>query len=125
MGRGPVVQGKKAASNAVKQKVFSLHSKLIALAAQKGGDPDLNPALYDAIEKARKDNVPNDNIERSIKKGTGEDKDSSQISEIVYEGYGVGGVAVIVKVLTDNKNRTASNIRHIFSKYGGNMGESG
>lgn len=125
MWRGPVVQWKKAASNAVKQKVFSLHSKLIALAAQKWGDPDSNPALHDAIEKARKDNVPNDNIERSIKKWTWEDKDWAQISEIIYEWYWVGWVAVIVKVLTDNKNRTASNIRHIFSKYGWNMGESG
>lgn len=125
MGRWPVVEKKKNISNAAKQKVFWLHAKLISLAAQKWGDPSQNPALFDAIEKARKDNVPNDNIERSIKKGTGEDKDATSISQIVYEGYGAGGVAVMVTTLTDNKNRTAANMRHIFTKYGGNMGESG
>lgn len=125
MGRGPVVEKKKSASNAAKQKVFSLHAKLISLAAQKWGDPEKNPHLADAIEKARADNVPNDNIERAIKKGTGEDKDAAQIMQIDYEWYGVGGVAVIVSCVTDNKNRTAPNMRHIFSKYGGNMGEPG
>lgn len=125
MGRWPVVEKKKSASNAAKQKVFSLHAKLISLAAQKWWDPDQNPALFDAVEKARKDNVPNDNIERAIKKGTWEDKDAASISQIVYEWYGVWWVAVMVTTLTDNKNRTASNIRHIFTKYGGNMGESG
>ncbi|MDD3301942.1 MAG: YebC/PmpR family DNA-binding transcriptional regulator [Candidatus Gracilibacteria bacterium] len=125
MGRGPVVEGKKNFSNALKQKNFSLHAKLIALAASKGIDPNLNPSLHDAIEKARKDNVPSDNIERAIKKGAGVDKGSEQVSQITYEGYAPGGVAIIIQVLTDNKNRTASNIRHIFSKFGGNMGEPG
>ncbi len=125
MWRGPVVQAKKNAVNAVKGKVFSLHAKLIAIAAANGGNPDDNPALAAAIYKAKKEGVPNDNIERAIKKGTGEDKDAVQISEIVYEGYAPGGVAMMVSTLTDNKNRTVSNIRHIFSKFGGNLGESG
>ncbi|PID87423.1 YebC/PmpR family DNA-binding transcriptional regulator [Candidatus Gracilibacteria bacterium] len=125
MGRGPVVAKRRDAVNAVKGKVFSLHAKLISIAAQKGGDPDSNPSLASAIYKAKKDGVPNDNIERSIKKGTGEDKSGNQIVEVVYEGYASGGTAVMVSVLTDNKNRTVSSIRHIFSKYGGNMGESG
>lgn len=125
MGRWPVVEKKKNQSNAAKQKVFTIHAKLIAIAAGKWGDPDKNPSLADAIEKARKDNVPNDNIARAIKKGTGEDKSGTQIDQIVYEWYGAWGVAVIVTTLTDNKNRTAPNIRHIFSKYGWNMWEPG
>lgn len=125
MGRGPVVQARKNAVNAQKWKVFSLHAKLISLAAQKWGNPDDNPALAAAIAKAKKEWVPNDNIDRSIKKGTGEDADAAQIQEIIYEGYAPGGVALLVSTLTDNKNRTVSNIRHIFSKYGGNLWESG
>lgn len=125
MWRGPVVSKKKDVSNALRQKVFSLHAKLIALAAARGSDPDLNPSLVDAIEKARKDNVPNENIERAIKKGSGEDTGGEQISQIVYEWYAPGWVAVVIQVLTDNRNRTASNIRHIFTKYSGNMGEPG
>lgn len=125
MWRWPVVAKKKDVSNALRQKVFSLHAKLIALAAMKWSDPSLNPSLYDAIEKARKDNLPNDNIERAIRKGSGEDVNAEQISQIVYEWYAPGGVAVIVSVLTDNRNRTAANIRHIFSKFWGSMGESG
>ncbi|MDP2090098.1 MAG: YebC/PmpR family DNA-binding transcriptional regulator [Candidatus Gracilibacteria bacterium] len=125
MGRGPVVQARKNAVNAVKGKIFSLHAKLITIAAQKGGDPDGNPSLFAAIHKAKKEGVPNENIDRAIKKGTGEDKSAAQIVEIVYEGYAPGGVAIMVSVLTDNKNRTVANIRHIFTKYGGTMGESG
>ena len=125
MWRGPVVAKKKDASNALRQKVFSLHAKLIALAAARGSDPNLNPSLIDAMEKARKDNVPNDNIERAIKKGSGADSSAEQISQIVYEWYAPGGVAVVIQVLTDNRNRTAANIRHIFTKYSGNMGEPG
>lgn len=124
MWRWPVVEGKKTFSNALKQKSFSLHAKLIALAASKWADPSLNPSLHDAIEKAKKDNVPNDNIERAIKKWSWADKWNEQVSQIVYEWYAPGGVAVIIQVLTDNKNRTASNIRHIFSKFGWNMWES-
>ncbi len=125
MGRGPVVAKRRDAVNAAKGKVFAIHAKLIAIAAQRGGDPDQNPALEAAMNKARKAGVPNDNIERAIKKGTGEDKDAAQILEITYEGYAPGGVSVMVSVLTDNKNRTVSSIRHIFSKFGGNMGENG
>lgn len=125
MGRGPVVQARKEAVNSVKGKIFWLHAKLIALAAQKWGDPDENAALAAAIYKAKKEGVPNDNIDRAVKKGTGEDKGAAELVEIVYEGYAPGGVALMVSVITDNKNRTVSNIRHIFSKYGGNLGESG
>ncbi|MCD5374877.1 YebC/PmpR family DNA-binding transcriptional regulator [Candidatus Gracilibacteria bacterium] len=125
MGRGPVVQARKNAVNSAKGKVFSLHAKLIAMAAQKGGNPDDNPTLAMLITKAKKDSVPNDTIDRAIKKGTGEDKEATQISEIIYEGYAPGGVALLVSTLTDNKNRTVSNIRSVFSKCGGNMGESG
>lgn len=125
MGRGPVVQQRKNVVNAAKGKVFSIHAKLIAIAAQKWWDVDSNPSLHTAVHKARKAGVPNDTIDRAIKKGTGEDKDAAQILEITYEWYAPGGVAVMVTTLTDNKNRTVSNIRHAFSKFGGNMGENG
>ncbi len=124
MWRGPVVQARKDAVNAVKGKIFSVHAKLIAIAAQKGGDPDQNPSLAAAIYTAKKAWVPNDNIDRAIKKWTGEDKSAARIEEIVYEGYAPGGVAIMVQALSDNKNRTVSSIRHIFTKYGWNMGET-
>lgn len=125
MWRGPVVQARKNAVNSAKWKVFSLHAKLIAIAAQKWGNPDENPTLAAAIIKAKKDGVPNDNIDRAIKKWTGEDTSAEQIVEIIYEWYAPWGVAIMVATLTDNRNRTVSNMRHIFSKYGWNMGESG
>lgn len=125
MWRWPVVQARKNAVNSQKGKVFSLHAKLISIAATKWWNPEDNPTLAAAIAKAKKEGVPNDNIDRAIKKGTGEDSDGSQILEIVYEGYAPGGVALLVSTVTDNKNRTVANIRHIFSKYGGNMWESG
>jgi len=125
MWRGPVVQARKNAVNAVKGKIFSTHAKLISMAAQSGGNPDDNPTLASAIYTAKKAGVPNDNIDRAIKKWTGEDKSAAQIVEIVYEGYAPGGVAIVVSTLTDNKNRTVSNIRSIFSKCGGNLGEAG
>lgn len=106
-------------------KVFSIHAKLIALAAQKGSDPAKNAHLADAITAAKKDNVPADNIERAVKRGAGLDKDAAQIEEVYYEGYGPGGVAIIAKGLTDNRNRTAPNVRHAFSKHGGALGETG
>ena len=124
MWRGPVVQARKDAVNKQKWKIFSMHTKLISIAASKWWNPDDNPALYSAIHKAKKDWVPNDTIERAIKKWTWEDKDASQITEIIYEGYAPGWVSVMVQTLTDNKNRTVSNIRHIFSKYGWNLWES-
>jgi len=125
MWRGPVVQARKNAVNAVKWKVFSMHAKLIAIAAQKWGNPDDNPSLASLISKAKKEWVPNDTIERAIKKWTGEDKDAAQITEIIYEWYAPGWIALLISTLTDNKNRTVSNVRSIFSKYGWNMWESG
>ena len=125
MWRGPVVQARKDAVNKMKWKIFSIHAKLISIAAAKWGNPDDNPSLAAAIYKAKKDWVPANTIEKAIKKGTGEDKDAAAITEIIYEGYAPGGVSVMVQTLTDNKNRTVANIRHIFSKYGGNMWESG
>jgi YebC/PmpR family DNA-binding regulatory protein len=98
---------------------------LISVAAREGGgDPDTNPKLKDAIQKAKDANMPNDNIERAIKKGTGEIEGIAYES-MVYEGYGPGGVAIMLDITTDNRNRTASEIRHIFDKYNGNLGESG
>lgn len=125
MWRGPVVQAQKNLVNSIKWKVFSLHAKLISIAAQKWGDPDKNPALFTAVHKAKKEWVPNDNIERAIRKWTWEDKSANQISEIIYEWYASGWTSVMVSTLTDNKNRTVQNIKHIFSKYGWNMGETG
>lgn len=124
MGRWPVVQARKNAVNAEKWKIFSIHAKLIALAAQTWWNIDDNPTLAGIVYKAKKDGVPNDTIERAIKKWTGEDKESAQISEIIYEWYAPGWVALMISTLTDNKNRTVSNIRHIFMKYWGNMWES-
>lgn len=124
MWRWPVVQARKDAVNAVKWKIFSLHSKLIAIAAQKWWNPEENPSLAAAISTAKKAGVPNDNIERAIKKWTWEDKDAAQIIEVTYEWYAPGWVALMISCVTDNKNRTVSNIRHIFSKYWGNMWES-
>ena len=125
MGRGPVIQGKKEASSQARGKVYSIHAKLIALAAQRGADIALNSALANAVTDAKKDSVPNDIIDRAIKRGAGLDKEAKQVEEIFYEGYAAGGVAIIVRALTDNKNRTAPNMRHNFSAFGGNLGETG
>lgn len=124
MWRGPVVQARKDAVNQVKWKIFSLHAKLISVAAAKWWNPEDNPALAAAIAKAKKEWVPNDNIDRAIKKWTWEDKTAQAIQEIIYEWYAPGWVAMMVSTLTDNKNRTVSNIRHIFSKYGWNLWEN-
>ncbi len=119
------IQRRKGAQDAKRGKIFMRHAKFIYTAAkQGGGDPDMNPALRSAIEKAKADNMPNDNIERAIKKATGT-LDGASFEEITYEGYGPGGIAIIVHVLTDNRNRTVSEVRHAFSKNGGNLGESG
>ncbi|MGN1208578.1 MAG: YebC/PmpR family DNA-binding transcriptional regulator, partial [Christensenellales bacterium] len=99
--------------------------KEIAVAVKMGGsDPNSNPKLYNLIVKARNNNMPNDNIQRSIKKAAGE-LGGGNYEEITYEGYGIGGSAVIVNVLTDNKNRAAGDVRHIFDKFGGSLGQSG
>lgn len=125
MGRGPVVEKKSALTQAARSKTYALHSKLISMAAQTGGNPDDNPRLFLAISRAKKDSVPADVIARAVKKGTGEDKSGSAVEEVIYEGYAAGGVALVVRALTDNRNRTAGNIRHIFAANGGNLGETG
>ena len=120
------IKHKKAKNDAQRGKMFTKIGRELAVAIKEGGgtDPELNARLRDAIAKAKSNNMPNDTIQRSIKKASGED--SSIIYEkITYEGYGPNGVAVIVEALTDNKNRTASNVRHAFSKGGGNMGTTG
>src|SRR5690625_4982783 len=115
----------KSAQDAKRGKIFMRHAKLIYQAAKEGGgDPDTNPALRLAIEKARADNMPNDNVNRAIQKATGTLEGATYV-EMTYEGYGPSGVPVIVNVLTDNRNRTASEVRHAFSKHGGNLGETG
>ncbi len=124
MWRWPVVQARKDAVNKVKWKIFSIHAKLISIAASKWWNPDDNPSLATAIYKAKKDWVPANNIEKAIKKWTWEDKEAVAIQEIVYEWYAPGWVSVMVQTLTDNKNRTVSSIRHIFSKFGWNMWEN-
>jgi YebC/PmpR family DNA-binding regulatory protein len=102
----------KGAIDAKRGKIFSKLSKEITIAAKRGGgDPNGNPRLRSAIQAARAQSMPNDNIERAIKRGTGEDKDGQQFDEIVYEGYAPGGVAIIVETATDNKNRTGAEIR--------------
>ncbi len=116
---------KKAATALQKGKVYGMHSKLIALAARSGANLLENPSLYTAIEKAKKDSVPKDVIDKAIRRGAGLDKDAAAIEDITYEGMAAGGIAVIIRSLTDNRNRTASSIRSIFSKNGGNLGETG
>jgi YebC/PmpR family DNA-binding regulatory protein len=119
------IKHKKAAVDAKKGKIFSKLSKEITVAAKLGGgDPEKNPRLRTAIEKAREVNMPSENIKRAIMKGTGE-LPGTTYEEAIYEGYGPGGVALMIEVLTDNKNRTVSEIRHIMSKHGGSMGEAG
>lgn len=120
------IRHKKGAADAKRGKIFTRHAKLITIAAQQGGgDPEMNPGLRSAIEKAKMDNMPNDNIIRSIKKGTGELKDGAHFMEINYEGYGPNGIAIMISCLTDNKNRTVSSLRATLSKNGGSMGETG
>ncbi len=119
------IKHRKAAADAKKGKLFSSLSKEIIIAAKHGGgNPETNLRLRAAIERAREANMPKENIERAIKRGTGEIP-GVIYEEIVYEGYGPGGVAIMVEVVTDNKNRTASEIRRIFTKHGGNLGEAG
>jgi YebC/PmpR family DNA-binding regulatory protein len=116
---------KKAASALQKGKIYGMHSKLISLAAKGGPNPLENPTLFTAIEKAKKDSVPKDVIDKAIRRGAGLDKDAAAIEDIIYEGTGAGGIAIIVRALTDNRNRTASSFRSYFSKNGGNLGETG
>jgi YebC/PmpR family DNA-binding regulatory protein len=116
----------KGAIDAKRGQIFSKLSKEITIAAKSGGgDPNANPRLRNAIQAARAQSMPNDNVERAIKRGTGEGNEAAQIEEITYEGYAPGGVAVIVEAATDNKNRTAAEIRSIFTKNDGNLASSG
>lgn len=116
---------KKGITDKKRGKIFSRHAKLIAIAAKEGGNPDMNPSLRAAIENARLGNMPKENIERAIRKGTGEDKEGSQFFEVTYEGFGPSGVAIIVEAITDNKNRTSQTIRKIFEDYGGSLTSAG
>ena len=120
------IKHKKGAADAKRGKLFSKLSRAIIVAAKEGGgDPSGNLSLQNAIEKAKSYSMPKDNIDRAIAKGSGADADASSFETVVYEGYGPSGVAVIVEALTDNRNRTASDVRHTFAKNDGNLGGSG
>jgi YebC/PmpR family DNA-binding regulatory protein len=120
------IKHKKGAADAKRGQLFSKLSKAIIVAAkQGGGDPMNNLALQNAIEKAKSYSMPRDNIDRAIAKGSGADADADAFEAITYEGYGPEGVAVIVEALTDNRNRTAADVRHLFAKHGGNLGTAG
>lgn len=118
------IQNKKGKTDAQRAKIFTKMAREISVIVKEGGsNPASNSRLADAIAKAKAANVPNDNIERAIKKAAGEG-DTSNYENLIYEGYGPGGVAVVVDCLTDNRNRTAANLRHYFDKFGGNLGAS-
>jgi YebC/PmpR family DNA-binding regulatory protein len=120
------IKHKKGAADAKRGQLFSKLSKAIIVAAKHGGgDPLNNLALQNAIEKAKSYSMPKDNIDRAIAKGSGADADADAYESITYEGYGPEGVAVIVEALTDNRNRTAADVRHLFAKHGGNLGTDG
>jgi YebC/PmpR family DNA-binding regulatory protein len=120
------IKHKKGAADAKRGKLFSKLTRAIIVAAKEGGgDPSANLALQNAVEKARSYSMPKDNIDRAIAKGSGADADASSFETVVYEGYGPSGVAVIVEALTDNRNRTAGEVRHVFAKNDGNLGGSG
>ena len=120
------IKHKKGAADAKRGQLFSKLSRAIIVAAKEGGpDPAANLALANAIEKARSYSMPKDNIERAIAKGSGADAEGSNFETVIYEGYGPEGVAVLVEALTDNRNRTASEVRHLFAKFGGNLGTTG
>ncbi len=125
MGRIGTIINRKAKQDAKKANVFTKLGRLISVAAREGGsDIEYNVALKNAVEKAKAENMPNDNIERAIKKGAGE-LEGVSYEEIIYEGYGPSGIAVMIELLTDNKNRAAADIRHYFTKCGGNLGANG
>ncbi len=119
------IKRKKAAVDAKRGKIFTRILREVTIAARLGGgDPDGNPRLRAAMQDAKANNCPADKVDRAIKKGTGE-LGGDAMEEVIYEGYGPGGVAVLVETMTDNRNRTVSEVRHLFSKYGGNLGENG
>ncbi|MDP8221920.1 MAG: YebC/PmpR family DNA-binding transcriptional regulator [Candidatus Lernaella stagnicola] len=120
------IKRKKGAADAKRGRLFSKLNREILLAAKEGGsDPEANIRLRNAIAAAKGSNMPKDNIMRAIAKGTGEGVDGAQFVEFVYEGYGPGGVAVLVETISDNRNRTTAEVRHAFAKFGGNLGEKG
>ena len=121
------IKHKKGAADAKRGKIFTRHAKLIEIAAREGGggDPDKNPGLRTAIDNAKAENVPNTNIERAVKKGTGELKDAAATVAVTYEAYGPAGTAYIVECLTDNKNRTLSNVKSTIGKQGGQFADNG
>lgn len=118
------IKRQKGAEDAKRGQIFTKLGNAIAVAAKNGGDPDMNPGLALAIEKAKSANMPNANIEKSIKRGTGE-LGGDQITELMFEGYGPGGIGIIVETATDNRNRTTTDVRTAFSKNGGNLAETG
>ena len=124
MGRHGTIAGRKEAQDKKRAAAFTKYVRLITVAARDGADPDYNVALKHAIEKAKGINMPNDNIQRAIKKGSGADG-SVSFDSLNYEGYGPGSVAIIVEILTDNRNRTASSVKSLFDKFGGNVGTPG
>src|SRR3989440_3147554 len=120
------IKHKKAVVDARRGQQFTKLARAITVAAREGGgDPEGNPALGLAVQKARDASMPKDNIERAIAKGTGEGADADQIETVVYEGYGPGGVALLIEAMTDNRNRTGADVRHALSRHGGNLGEPG
>jgi YebC/PmpR family DNA-binding regulatory protein len=120
------IKHKKAVVDARRGQQFTKLARAITVAAREGGgDPEGNPALALAIQKARDASMPKDNIERAVAKGTGEGVDAEQIETVLYEGYGPGGVALLIEAVTDNRNRTGAEVRHLLSKNGGNLGEPG
>lgn len=119
------IKHQKGAADKKRGKLFSILSKRISIAARSGKDQAANPALKDAIERAKSVNMPNDTIERAIKRGAGELSEQNQIEEIIYEAYGTGGIQLIIVAATDNRNRTTANIRHILTKGGGSMSGQG
>jgi YebC/PmpR family DNA-binding regulatory protein len=120
------IKHKKGAADAKRGQLFTKLSKAIIVAAKEGGpDPAGNLALQNAIEKAKSYSMPKDTIERAIARGAGTDADAAAYETVIYEGYGPDGVAVLVEALTDNRNRTASDVRHLFTKHGGNLGTTG
>ena len=120
------IKHKKAIVDARRGKAFTKLARAITVAAKEGGgDPDGNPGLGLAIQKAKDASMPKDNIERAIQRGTGEGQDAESFEAVVYEGYGPGGVALLIEALTDNRNRTSADVRHALSKAGGSLGEPG
>ena len=120
------IKHKKGANDARRSAMFTQLAKAITIAAREGGgDPDMNIGLRLAIEKAKSANMPKDNIERAIRRGTGEDKDAAALERIVYEGYAPHGVALIIETITDNRNRTVASLRHVLTGSGGSLGETG